>query len=232
MFTEYYSSVFEGNGDLRGNKPESHLFQTMIAPWLDGLPMGNKRVLDIAAGQGVEAAMIANFGWQTVAMEPSSLLSTHSFHNNRVRGVAEALPFKGDTFSGIICKDALIFLSPEVRREMLCEAHRVLVDGGKLLLVSQRSDALRIHYVPHDGTFAQKETYETDDAWQQHLVTISRQGSVFAIEYTTLPDQVVALAESCGFVCNAITNYGGDSPLSLENRWMQIRGFVLNLRKK
>ena len=71
-----------------------------IARWLPGDPAGRSPVLDLGAGTGQFAAMIAGFGVEVIAVEPSQGMRAQAVRANahpgvhRVAGVGERLPLR------------------------------------------------------------------------------------------------------------------------------------------
>lgn len=224
--------IFEGRAELRPLKKENSLFSEVLSPWAKTLPGKPGIILDIGAGQGIETKLLNDSGFSAIALEPSSLFGAHSYNDQFVRGTADHLPFKNGAFSGIMCKDALIFFPPESREKMFSEISRSLAQGGSFLLISQRTDALRIHYVPTGSSYPQKETFVSNDHWQEKLHEVSKGGEVFTIEYATDPEELAQLAEENGLTNTSFQSYIMGSDYSKENRWVQIGGFITVFTKK
>jgi SAM-dependent methyltransferase len=96
-----------------------------------------ERVLDVACGTGIaarEAASRAGPGGSITGLDPSAgMLDVAKQLAPGVewrQGLAESLPFAGDTFDAVVSQFGLMFFAD--RREALREALRVLKPGGRL----------------------------------------------------------------------------------------------------
>jgi SAM-dependent methyltransferase len=92
------------------------------------------RLLDIGSGMGEDLRHLIAMGWDTVGLEPFQRVSGLPI----VRGAAESLPFRDESFGAVTC---ILVLPIVPRPEMvLKEAHRVLRrEGVAVFTVFSRS---------------------------------------------------------------------------------------------
>lgn len=101
---------------------------------------GAARVLDVAAAEAEHAAEMSLRGVRTVALDPSPVMleraRAHAAGRGAqvtlVRGIAETLPFRDDTFDRVLCHSAIDHVADPERavREMT----RVLTSDGRLVI--------------------------------------------------------------------------------------------------
>lgn len=211
-------------------------------PWLESLT-GN-HVLELAAGQGIEAKHATEKGFKVVCLDLSREMAakTHFDKNQYTQADVAHLPFPENSLDGVYGNDFLIFVSPEKKRLMLNEIFRVLKPGGKVLLQSQIGDKLRIRYYivkgrNPDGTpqYAQAnphETYENNDSWQEKVREIENKGDeISVIEFHLTPEMFEQDAAQAKFINLHTTQYGYNDPLSKEDRWYDYSGFITSMEK-
>jgi len=104
----------------------------------------NKKILDIGAAQGFFLKMLEG---QRVAFDISVdyLKLAQKSGLISVAGLAEALPFKNEVFDIVVCADILEHVIQP--KEVLREAFRVLVPGGKLFLEVPYKEDLSIYKI-------------------------------------------------------------------------------------
>ena len=127
---------------------ESYMVPALFTPWASRLvesanPKSGERILDVACGTGIVARRVAprtgpngkvigldlNPNMLTVARAAAEREGlTIGWHEGR----AEKLPFSDGSFDLVLCQFALMFFAD--RPAALAEMHRVLTDGGRLLL--------------------------------------------------------------------------------------------------
>jgi len=96
---------------------------------VEHLPRG--RVLDLGSGTGAAAPVLA--GFEVVALDPVPEMLALSPMSARVAGVGERLPFADGTFDGVF--SAYVFRNLTSIPSTLAELHRILVPGGKVVVV-------------------------------------------------------------------------------------------------
>jgi SAM-dependent methyltransferase len=104
-----------------------------------------------------------------VSADGLCVVTAASGQRSRVHAPTEALPFASGAFSHLLCVDTLRHLGdPE---EFLVETQRVLVPGGKLLVIAVEPDARATRGLMVKAGFSWSESYEamrveqvTDDA--------------------------------------------------------------------
>jgi ubiquinone/menaquinone biosynthesis C-methylase UbiE len=94
------------------------------------------RWLDVGAGDGNVVRSLTELAeLDVIAIEPQlELLRRFPTESPRAAGSALALPVASQSIDGIVLMDVLHHLPPGCWREALCEARRVLRDGGALLV--------------------------------------------------------------------------------------------------
>lgn len=144
---------------------ESYMVPTLFAPWASRLiqsanPQPGERVLDVACGTGIVARRAAprvgaNGKVSGLDLNPNMLVVARAaaereglaieWHEDR----AEKLPFPDGSFGLVLCQFGLMFFAR--RHAALAEMHRVLADGGRVLLsVWQGLDRHPFYQTLHD----------------------------------------------------------------------------------
>jgi demethylmenaquinone methyltransferase/2-methoxy-6-polyprenyl-1,4-benzoquinol methylase len=123
-------------------RDSEYLFDRMTRRTLEfARPGPGRRVLDVASGFGQDAIELSRRGVWAVGAEPSSRMTALARMQAEktpgsaplwIRSWADALPFPGDSFDGVICKGALDhFDRPEAA---IAEMARVTRPGGRVVL--------------------------------------------------------------------------------------------------
>lgn len=92
------------------------------------------KVLDVASGNGEVAKYLSGLKNLQVVQTDLSQFALSRSNGQRVRALAQELPFEGSSFDVIHMKDALIHFNDQ--RELLTEFQRILKPSGYLLLTS------------------------------------------------------------------------------------------------
>lgn len=216
------------------NEEISPALAAKLLSWAQSLPDSPHPLLDIAAGQGVEAAFLSANGYPTIAQDPSELYKDNAYHDVFRMGVADHLPDENESIRGIICKDVWLFLSPRQRMKALTEAYRVLVLGGSMLIISEATAQHRAHYIPKGSKYPQRFSNPemTDADFYKHVESMSKNGDdVFTIDYKSTPDSVVNSAVECGFGVESVTSFSLKSELAQQNKYAKKAGFVVVVKK-
>lgn len=131
-------------------RDSQYLFDRMTAETLALAGGGaGRRILDVAAGFGQDAVALAESGADVVACEPSARMTgwAQGVASTRkgaqplwVRGWADALPFRSDSFDAAFCKGAIDhFDRPETAIE---EMARVTRSSGRVVLAIANFESL------------------------------------------------------------------------------------------
>jgi SAM-dependent methyltransferase len=126
------------------------LFEHMTARTLDLVEAGpRRRILDVASGFGQDASALAARGAAVVGAEPSARMTGWARLQHAaapgprpawVRGWADALPFRSETFDAAYCKGALDhFDRPE---RAIAEMARVTRREGRVVLAVANFESL------------------------------------------------------------------------------------------
>lgn len=216
------------------NSSEDSLTQKIILPWAykiaDTLP--NNTILDLAAGQGIESRILSEAGFDVISQDASSEMLGASYYDGpKVVAIAEQLPYQDASFAGILLKDALVFMSPESRDEMLDEAMRVLVPGGRMLVASE-STYMRVWKQDRPNALAYKDTYPTNDNWQA-LLTDAQTAHDYIFIFAANVADFSQQAHRHGFRVSVKSDHTFNSPYYKEKRWGGGEGgFVVELAKR
>ena len=104
------------------------------------------RTLDVACGVGQLTARLHRVGCESVGLEPSPEMAGVSrwlYPAEQVvlvRGIAEALPFRSESFDRILCQGSLDhFVDP---RAFMREARRLLRPGGRVIIALANYESL------------------------------------------------------------------------------------------
>ncbi|HJO23311.1 MAG: methyltransferase domain-containing protein [Myxococcota bacterium] len=104
-------------------------------------PGPGRRILDVAAGLGQDAAQLASDGASCIGLEPSQRMSQlarlanapgHGLGPTFVRGWGDALPFASDSFDAVLCKGSLDHFDRP--RAALAEMARVARPEGRVVV--------------------------------------------------------------------------------------------------
>lgn len=223
---------FDGVANLHKNEVGPKTAE-VILNWAGTLPKSRGGIVDLAAGQGIEASMLAGKGYRVLGIEISDFMIQNSYHGEMIRGDLTNLKLRQNSYSGALLKDAWIFLPIEKRLKFLGAVKKALVKDGSLLIISQMSDT-RAHLVPIGSRYPTKilrNDFRTYEEWIRNIEKQQNMGSnVFAIEYESEPNGIIELAKKVGFKAS-IEEYGYRSALSQENRWIEMSGFIAKLKK-
>lgn len=115
-----------------------HIGEAVVSRMAAEAPRG--RLLEVAAAEAVHACKLAQAGFDTYVLEPSTAMleraqywmQHYGVDVTLVRGICEKLPFEDRSFAHVLCDSAIDhFASPDLGiREMA----RVLEPGGKLIV--------------------------------------------------------------------------------------------------
>jgi ubiquinone/menaquinone biosynthesis C-methylase UbiE len=102
-------------------------------------------VLEVGAGPGHDAALLADLGATVVALDPAQgllqqALVYDAISGRLVGGEARNLPFADDSFDGVWSCAALLHVSHEEAPQAISELHRVLKPSGFVFLSMSEGD--------------------------------------------------------------------------------------------
>jgi len=119
-------------------------------------PEGLRRILDVGCGAGATMLALREFG-PVVGLDAAALaleFCRERGHPALVQGLAEALPFSAGQFDLITSLDVLEHLDDDVGA--LAEIHRLLPEGGRLLLAVP---AYQFLWSEHDEALSHRRRY-------------------------------------------------------------------------
>ncbi|CAN5916119.1 hypothetical protein BH23PLA1_BH23PLA1_15730 [soil metagenome] len=103
---------------------------------------GRCRLLDLGCGKGRFSARLREQGAEVVGLDLSAAMLAEGRGGPRVRGSARRLPFPDRTFDGVFAVEVLQHVAPGGLGAVLDEACRVLVPGGRLVIVDRNALAI------------------------------------------------------------------------------------------
>jgi len=217
------------DGNTKPFEAQQRLMNTHIYPWVSSLT-GN-HILDLGSGQGIESKLLQQNGALVVSQDASrSMLKATYFNGDRVCADAGNLPYRDGVFDGVLLKDSLVFLNPDLRQEMFAECSRVLVPGGSMLVISEETP-MRVWLQSAQNKLASRDIYYTNDKWKEIYEECQRQYD-FSLYFETNPSDIAEVAATHGFDLRKKSKYGWNHKIAKENRWDCGRGtFVLDMRK-
>jgi len=228
MVSKSEITTFDPRFNEKKNNPQEIFNDEYLIPWLSRLP-GNL-VLDAASGQGIESISMTNAGANVIAQDVSKPMLDASYYKGfKTIGAVEKLPHTENSIDGILLKDALVYLTPNSRIQMLSESYRVLKSGGSLLISSEKTN-MRVWRQDREDSIPYRDIYESNENWTEILASCQNTHN-YSIAYHTQPEDTAELAREHGFLPRILANYRFDHPLSSENRWIHIGGFILELHK-
>lgn len=208
-------------------KAEQPFSWKLLIDWAQRLPTnstGEKIVIDLAGGQGYEALALQKAGIHAFVQDASSDMVKQTVVPGCSRkGSVTVLPEKDEQISGLILKDALLFLSPIQRKAMFTEARRVLVPGGQFIVLSEINKEDKV--VKHKVGFADQYIIRATNISLEDWITKLEQGSAvgeFALgerDFICDPDILAQQAKAQGLILVEFQKVSAYDSLGLENRW-------------
>lgn len=206
-----------------------------LLDWAGTLPNSPNGIIDFASGRGTEVALLRNAGYSCMGTELSKLAVQQAVIPGSVKlGDITNLQERSNVYGGVILVDGLVWFSPLQRRQLLKEAHRLLVPSGKMFVRNESTPM--DHVLISDGettTDYKRAEGIPDHNWREYVQNqIQAGGKVVAVVWKCELDAIIEQATKVGFEVEDIETFSSDSPLAQENRWDQSDGFILKLRKK
>ncbi|MFA6005965.1 MAG: class I SAM-dependent methyltransferase [Patescibacteria group bacterium] len=235
--------VFDQDEHLRLNIPEEPFNTQILLPWARRLPTPG-RILDLTAGQGIEAHTLRGLGYPTVAADLSFFMLQNAYADRRVLHEVTSLPFAPYSFEGALTKDALVFISPTDRVAMFRGLKRLIRPHGSLLVNSQISTHMKIYYRPKDSNLATSEIVANTQQlfpasktghgpWIDQIAQITNAGGhIFMVEYPATPELILGQAQEFGFTPVDMQLYNPHTIDTQSNRWSPLGRFILELKKQ
>ncbi|QEP42341.1 class I SAM-dependent methyltransferase [Ectothiorhodospiraceae bacterium BW-2] len=128
----------------------SEFDQKRIYQWIGW--SGNGKVLDIGGGSGMISRIISDMpNTEAFCVDISLSMLQHSVVTS-IQADALRLPFKNDSFDMIIAA-AFFHHLPGREFQLLCEMHRVLRPGGRVIAYDPSADCLQNRFFMSDGFF-------------------------------------------------------------------------------
>lgn len=204
----------------------------ILREWASQLPTSSLGILDMAAGQGIASEFLARLGNKVTAYDTSSTMRRGAVYPVK-HGDMTTIRLPRKSHSGILVKDAWVFLDSKERARALRIFYSTLVNGGSVLLLSQKNDT-RAHVVPHDSGYPIKiieSDYNSTADWKAYVdAEIKRGGKLLSIEYQTDSDTMYSEASLAGFTAT-VDEYRFDSRYAQENIWVKKSQVVATLQK-
>lgn len=189
--------------------------------WLDSLPSSAYGILDMAAGQGFESRYMSQLGNKVTAYDNSDYMASNAVYQVNY-GNMTSIKLPRNSFSGVLVKDAWVFLDDFERSQALDLFYSSLVRGGSTLILSQSSDT-RAHIIPNESQLPIKvllSDFRSRDEWSDYVLRNTNEGGqVLSIEYQTDKESFVRESKKAGFKLD-LTGYSYNSNYSQENRWL------------
>ncbi len=141
---------------------EGPLDRAFLAAFVEFVGLSAGLVADVGCGPGRVAAWLTAHGLHVVGVDISHAMLTVARRAHPdihfVEGRLSALPFEDGSLVGAVCWYSIIHTAPEHLREVFSELHRVLSDGGHLLVAFQAGQSEAVHRTDAYGT-GQSLTY-------------------------------------------------------------------------
>jgi SAM-dependent methyltransferase len=163
------------------------------------------RLLDLASGTGKEADYFDQDPDCQAVRFDISMAGLLRSHGERVRGLAQELPFAPNSFHGVMIKDAIVHI--DNKAELFEQIADVLTPKGKLLVVSAEciiNRACVTQTRPNKRELRVDVSVPTEEywmAWYQKMINIIPTGLVFSPPYfRTTGDDLTPLAAEAGLI--------------------------------
>ena len=113
----------------------------------------NKKVLDIACGEGYGSAIISSYAASSIGVDLDQEVineakTKYAEINNLsfICGSAASIPCEDDSFDVVVSFETIEHLSEEMQEQFMNEIKRVMVPGGVLIMSTPNKDNYTIRY--------------------------------------------------------------------------------------
>ena len=192
--------------------------------WVSTLPESAYGIIDMAAGQGFEARYLDELGYSVTAFDRSRDMIRGSVYPVK-HGDMTNIRLARASYSGILVKDAWVFLDHTERVTALQKFYASLVHSGSVLILSQFADT-RAHIIPNESKLPIKvirSDFKSDKDWMAYVTASTNDGGeILSIEYQTDYSSLSRESNKAGFRLS-FDEYPYNSDYSQENRWVTRR---------
>lgn len=179
-------------------------------------------ILDPAAGYGTDVHSLQLEGINAIGQDGSDSMVAHAVTPIQQRLIEDLSLYDSESFSGILLKDTLAFLSPHQREHFFQNAASILRPNGSVLILSEK---FLQHWASDiDGNWE----IQTGDieAWRAYVEQKSPTSREVQFIFRCDPPELTALANSYGFAHKRTIEYDRRDPFVRENQWIQMDYFV------
>ncbi|HEY3421669.1 MAG TPA: class I SAM-dependent methyltransferase, partial [Methanocellaceae archaeon] len=106
------------------------------------------RILDVGCGNGKMFSPLMRAGYDVFGLDVSANALRDLAPFNVVRGDARHLPFRHETFDGVVCYDVLQHLLGQERRDAVREMRRIMKPGARLFVQAFGREDMRYGGIP------------------------------------------------------------------------------------
>jgi SAM-dependent methyltransferase len=100
-------------------------------------PVRGRRILDLGCGKGRFARALAERGAMVIGLDLSTAMLGAAAGVERIRASARRIPFAKASFDGVMAVEVFEHLAPRSIDNVCAEVRRVLLPGGKLVVVDK-----------------------------------------------------------------------------------------------
>jgi ubiquinone/menaquinone biosynthesis C-methylase UbiE len=137
LVKQYWDKKYLEKNEIWGYEPSEAAVKLLEYLWKNGIHKGN--VLDVACGYGRDAIFFAKNGYKVKGIDISSVaidIAKSGILDNIefIVGDLMEMPFESGSFDVVFGNYILHLFPYDLRRKMLEECHRVLKQGGTMVL--------------------------------------------------------------------------------------------------
>ncbi|WP_255414983.1 class I SAM-dependent methyltransferase [Cohnella sp. AR92] len=152
--------------------------------------ISNTRILDLGCGSGRHVAYLLGAGYQVAGMDISqesvactqSIIASNGWSADVVQGSMTQLPYKDQSFDGLICHGVLLYLKVIDIQAAINEMFRVMKPGARALIVVRSVKDMRYGKGDElgDNTFLITDNFTNEEGMVMHFFTEEEIRSLFA----------------------------------------------------